>query len=223
VKRAKIKVGEVYGVRCGGFDDSATVVPARVVALDVPVEWQKLGYPTLRDRFPDGGIEVEFIEPTRIGFRNRFLLAAKTNENGGKIEPSFVFHDKRPGCGGNVGRCFVGVWSELQAQARAEKRAEREQKWEQERRADAFAPALADFLAKLRKIGLHAEMHGDASGLHGDVDVRLYTNGEYGSKARPVGFDSFEVTVSMHVLDQFIEIALRHGEKITTTETAKGD
>lgn len=216
MRRSEIKVGEVYAVRIVHFDGyiNTEPVPARVLDADAPVEWTVPGY-THKTGFSSGGVLVEFVEPTRIGYGG-FSLAKQTNENAGKVERQYVLHNKRPGCGGNVGRCFVGVWSELQAQARADKRAEKEAKQERERRADAFAPALVDFVAKLRKIGLRTEMHSDASGLHGDVGVGLYTNGEYGSKARPVGFNTLEVSISKQVFDQLVEIAARHGEKITT-------
>lgn len=212
MKRSEIKVGETYGVRYGSFSGHGSEpVPAKVVAVDEPVEWATPGYTNISNRRKDGGVRVEFAEPTRVSSQG-FHLAAKTNENAGKVQSGFVFHDDLPRCGGSVGKCFVGLWSELENARKAETRVLRERKETFKKQADEFAPVLAAYVKRLKKIGLPVDAYGDGSGLHGPVSVELYSTG-YENGNRPCGF-GYRASLPVEIFNQLVEIAERHGEKI---------
>jgi hypothetical protein len=211
VKRAEIKVGEVYGVRYGrisAYGGTATV-PARVVSLDASCTVVTSQYARSPDTLRGGGVEVEFLKPTRVGnYYSGFSLAADANENAGPITKTFVFHDKRYGCNGSVGKCFVGLWADLEKDRKEEARAVREQSQQAKARAEAFKPVLAGYVERLQKLGLPVELYDDGSGLHGAVDVDLYS-GEHGPTSL-----GYEAQMPRTIFDQLVEIAERHGEKI---------
>lgn len=213
MKRSEVKVGEVYGVRYGAFSGyGADPVPARVVEVDCAVEWRVRGYSELKERAAGGGVRVEFVKPTRVGSRGLFL-AKDTNDHAGPITETFVFHDKRPGCGGSVGKCFAGLWADLERDRKAALKAEREAARESDAEADAFAPVLAAYRKRLAAVGIKVVQYGDASGLHGDVTMSLDYAGEW-NRRRVTGFAYGSVDVPKPIFDRLIEIAEKHGERL---------
>lgn len=208
MKRSEIEVGKVYGVRLSVGAD-ATVVPAQVMALDDPYPHKigRWGQETQTAR--NGGIRVRFVQPTRVGY-NGFSLAAQTNDNAGPIAAEYVFGDRRNG--GAVGKCFVGLWSELEARRKANEKRERDAKAQAHQQADAFAPALVAYVARLRRVGLPVEAYDDGSGLHGPVAVELRKT-SYAQGSRPYAF-GYEARLPVAIFDQLVEIAERHGEKV---------
>lgn len=208
MKRSEIKVGETYGVRLSHRERSG-VVPATVVALDEPYPHKAGKWGQETQTAKDGGIRVRFAEPTRLGFYD-FMFAKNTNDGAGEIVEEYVFGDKRNG--GSAGKCFVGVWAELENQRKTVARVQRERKETFKKEADEFAPVLAAYVKRLKKIGLPVDAYSDGSGLHGPVSVELYSTG-YENGNRPCGF-GYRASLPVEIFNQLVEIAERHGEKI---------
>jgi hypothetical protein len=214
MKRADIKVGETYGVRLKSREGS-NVVPAKVVGVDVTVSWPEYRHwaGTSETVTKPGGIRVEFVEPTRIGF-GEFNLAADTNRHAGGIAKSYVFHDDRNGKG-QVGKLFVGLWADIQAQRRSAEEHERQQHADANARADEFEPKLAAYLSRLGALGINVTTHADFSGIHGDVDRSISTAkvSDEGYRRRPTGFSYGDVRVDPDLFEWLLQQAERTGAK----------
>lgn len=215
MKRSEIKIGETYGVRLRG-SDHATVVPAVVEAIDEHYPYRIGRYGSETRECLSGGVRVRFVKPVRATSNDFSLRVDDDSALAGELIETYVFGDKRNG--GSAGKCFVGVWSEMQKQKRDSDRAEREAAAAQQRRADEFEPVLDAYRKRLKKIGLKTEVHTDGSGVHGDVSISLHTTGydyKRNQPSRPTSFKAFNrVEVSKAVFDQLVEIAERHGEKV---------
>jgi hypothetical protein len=214
VKRADIKVGETYGVRLKPSKHSH-VVPAKVVAVDVEASWPEYRHwAGTRETVTKGGcILVEFTEPTRVGF-GEFNLVADTNKHAGDIAKTYAFHESRNGKG-QVGKLFVGLWDDIQAERRSAEEHERQQHADANAQADEFEPKLAAYLSRLGALGIDAIIHNDYSGIHGDVDRSISTayvsSGSY--RRRPTGFSYGDVRVDPDVFEWLLQQAEATGAK----------
>lgn len=216
MKRADIKVGETYGVRLKASDRS-TVVPATVVSIDEPVEWNEWNrwgnrLDTIQRK--TNGILVKFVEPTRVGWRE-FNFASETNENAGEIIETYAFHPDRNGGATQVSKLFVGKWADIVARREAAEKARKEQFADATARADEFEPKLDAYLNRLGALGLKVKTFDDHSGIFGDVDRSLRTErtAEGYSRSRPTGFAWGDVRLSQQVFEWLLQQAEARGAK----------